>query len=69
MTDVCGSSQLLGKDLAELSPKEINALDVARFREVCVNTASGCQTYNNIIRTVNTIREMLRSGEAHLYRE
>lgn len=57
------------RELNELSPEEMESIDVARLREVWYHTATGCPICNNIIRTLNTIRGVLHSGGGESYRE
>jgi hypothetical protein len=46
--------------LDELSPDEVEVLDVQRLKEVWAHTASGCARCAGIIRTLNVVRETLR---------
>jgi hypothetical protein len=48
------------RKLDELSPEEMEALDVERLREVWAHTAAGCITCAGIIRTLNAARGILR---------
>jgi hypothetical protein len=51
------------RNLDELSPEEKEALDVKRLREVWDHTATGCATCDNIIRTLNAARGILREEQ------
>lgn len=47
------------RKLYELSPAQMESLDVARLREVWEHTATGCHRCSNIIRTLNMARRMI----------
>jgi hypothetical protein len=51
------------RKLDELSKEELEALDVARLREIWDHTASGCSRCESIISTLNRARRTLRDKE------
>ena len=48
------------RKLDELTPREREALDLGRLRQVWEHTAAGCVTCARIVRTLNTARGMTR---------
>ena len=53
------------RKLDELTPREREALDVERLREVWDHTASGCETCAKIVRTLNDVRGKLRGAATY----
>src|SRR5258707_83813 len=49
--------------LDELSPEELEVLNVRRLKEIWLHTVSGCQTCAGIINTLNAVRGMLGEDE------
>lgn len=47
------------RKLDDLSPEELEVLDVERLKEVWAHTAAGCSKCEAIIRTLNIVRGVL----------
>jgi hypothetical protein len=55
--------------LDELTPEEAAVLNVPRLREIWRHTATGCQQCQEIIRTLNIVRSVLREEAGESYDE
>jgi hypothetical protein len=51
------------RKLDELSPEELEVLNLARLREIWAHTTYGCIKCAEIVRTLNTVRGRLREDE------